>query len=284
MGERPLRQHYDPIDTAVDPAFGVAVVPWQRHLGRFIARLELLPDDQWRAPTRCSEWNVADVVAHLTTTYGFFAYTFGQARLGEKPGTMLRGFDPSNSPEQYIAPMRELTAREVLDDFIASTTAVTDAVTDFADTDWDALGESPLGHLQARYLFAHMFWDSWLHERDTFVAADPPPVEVDELLMMTWWSLYFAGLEGGTLEDSDPVGPGPEAPVIATLDFSDLPGNAFAVRIDTGVTITSADPTGAFAAGSALAFVEHFAGRAPATGSVLPEDLAAQCARAMQVL
>jgi hypothetical protein len=208
--------------------------------------------------------------------------TLTNARARAPATTFLRGFDPSSSLEPVVAPLRSLPPAAVLAQFVANTDAFMALVAEFDASDWDSIGESPFGHIPARFIFTHACWDSWLHERDIFVALGAEaPVETDELLAATWFSFFVAGIQGGLLADTAPVGPGLERPVDVTLRFDDFPDHplhvAYAddVRIDIG--------SGGLAAGRALDLVEGFAGRGPTP--VLPDaGLAAHCARAAQIL
>ncbi len=284
MGERPLRQHYGGVATAVDASLGVPVDEWHRHRDRFLGRLRALPVAEWSGQTRCTEWSVFDVVAHLTSADRFWVFTLGAARSGVEPARVLDGFDPSSSLEPFVDGMRGMQVDTLLATIEASTVAVDEAVAEFTDADWTNPGESPLGHLDARFLFAHCFWDSWLHERDIFLPRGPSAVETDELASLTWWSLLIAGLQGGLLDDAGAVAPGPDTAIDETVRFDELPDLALRVRVDTGVRIDRVDPEAATPAGSALALVEHFAGRAPDDGLELPGPLAAQCTRAAAIL
>jgi uncharacterized protein (TIGR03083 family) len=282
VGTRVLRQHYEGVAVDVAPELGDTIEPWLRHRHRFRDALVALPEAEWQADTRCTEWNVSDVVAHIVTADQFWIMTLTSARAGAPATTFLRGFDPSSSLEPVIAPLRTLPPADVLAQFVANTETFMALVDQFGAADWEGIGESPFGHIPARFIFTHAFWDSWLHERDIFKAlGDEPPVETDELLAATWFSFFVAGIQGGLLADSDPVGPGLEHPVDVTLRFDDLPSVplplAFAddVRIDVG--------TGGIGAGRAVDLVEGFAGRCPAP--TLPDaELAAHCARAAQIL
>ena len=157
----------------------------------------------------------------------------------------------------------------------------------FAPADWDAIGESPLGHLPVRVLFGHAFWDSWLHERDMFVPLGRAPrVEPDELLAVTCFCLLFAGLQGGLVDDPRATGDALSEPVEATLRFDELPDAGVRVVYDTGVRVELVDPASASDAGSAVALVDGFTGRQPLAGADdrLPADFAAHLARAAHVL
>ncbi len=282
MGTRPLRQHYDAVTIAVAPDLGTPVGELHRHRARFLAHLAALDPEHWCASTRCTEWDVADVVAHLTTADRFWIFTIETARAGHAPGRSLEGFDPSTSLEPFVAGLRGMAPADLLVEFAASSAAIETLADALGPEDWVAAGESPLGHLPARFLLTHLVWDSWMHERDIFVplAGDP---EVDELMVLAWWTLLIGGLQGGLLDDPAPVGPGLDTAVDRTLAFSDIPGFALRVRLDHGIAIDRAAPTEADAVVSAVDLAEHFAGR-DAPAPTLPPDLAAHLTRAAAIL
>ena len=199
----------------------------------------------------------------------------------------LERFDPSTATDAQVATLRDVPNAVLLDQFEAGTQSLVEIVQTFAPHEWDAIGESPLGHLPARLLFGHAFWDSWLHERDIFVPlGGVVPVEPDELLAVTCFCLLFAGLEGGLVDDEHATGARLSAPVDVRLRFDELPGTALRVEYDSGVHVNLIDPTTASAAGSAVALVDGFAGRCPtaALEAALPPDFAAHLGRAAQVL
>lgn len=281
MGTRPLRQHYDAVSITVAPDLGTPVGELHRHRARFLAHLAALDPEHWRAPTRCTEWDVADVVAHLTTADRFWAFTIETARAGHAPGRSLEGFDPSTSLEPFVAGLRGMAPADLLAEFAASSAAIETLADALGPDDWAAAGESPLGHLPARFLLTHLVWDSWLHERDIFVplAGDPEP---DELAVAAWWTLLIFGLQGGLLDDPAPVGSGLDAAVDRTIAFSDVPDLALRVRLDHGITIDRAAPSGADAVVRALDLVEFFAGR-ESPAPALPTDLADHLTRAAAI-
>jgi uncharacterized protein (TIGR03083 family) len=284
MGTRPLRQYYDEVDIVDE--LGAFDAAWRRHRQRFLATLAGLTDEQWTGPTRCTEWDVRGVVSHLVTVDGFWVFTLGNARAKEPPTKLLVDFNPSISTNDMVGPLMALAPDALLDAFRASTDTLAAEVGEFGGADWSSPGESPLGHLPARYLFGHAFWDSWLHERDAFVPIGaPPPADPDEVRTVTSFALLFAGLQGGLLDDSGAVGPGPERPIDVVLRFDEFPGEPLRLRIDSGVGVTQGDPSAAIDAGSAIDLVEAFTGRQPfAVLRGLPDELTAQLTRAAQVL
>ena len=286
MATRFLRQYYEPVATVIPDEVG-APGPWVRHRHRMCDALRALPDAEWHAATRCTDWDVKDVVSHLVTVDAYWMFAFNAARTDDPPTTLLEHFDPSSGTDVQVAALREVSNAELADRFANGTDALVQMVDGFAPADWDAIGESPLGHLPVRVLFGHAFWDSWLHERDMFVPLGRAArVEPDELLAVTCFCLLFAGLQGGLVDDPRATGDALSEPVEATLRFDELPDTGVRVVYDTGVRVELVDPASASDAGSAVALVDGFTGRQPLAGADgrLPADFAAHLARAAHVL
>jgi uncharacterized protein (TIGR03083 family) len=296
MGERPLRQYYatdaGPLPIVVDPALTPMVEPWRAHRERFLGALSALGAADWDHATRCSEWSVRDVVAHLVTVDGFWPVAMAPARDGSALTTYLAGFDPSTSPDRFVRATTESTSdAELLEQHAAALDALHEFVHAFDAETWERRCESPLGHLPARLILAHGYWDSWLHENDVYVGLGAPrTVASDDLLAATTFSLCFAGLQGGLVDDPAAVGPGPEVPIAACLAFEDLPGRAFHLEVGTladGVRVTACGPDHApVPAGTAVEFVEGLTGRRPTASATaaLPDAVAAQVQRAARTL
>jgi uncharacterized protein (TIGR03083 family) len=284
MGARPLRQHYDTVTVSVDESLCDIQTSWRQHRDRFIAALGALDDGQRKATTRCTAWDAKDVLTHLISADNFFVFSLSTARTGAPPAKFLEGFNPSSSLDGIIAAARDKSFDEQLEGFVASTGAFAEEQAQWSS--WDAPAESPFGHLPARFILAHAFWDSWLHERDVMVPLGlAPAIDVDELLVATWFSFFVAGSQGGLLGDPAPVGPGLTRPVDVTLQFDDLPGLPLRLVFDDGVRIERGAEADAKPAGSALETLEYFAGRRPDRAAPLPDDeLDAQCMRAAQIL
>jgi uncharacterized protein (TIGR03083 family) len=286
MSSRPLRQYYDPVEISI-PADALRVELWLRHRQRFLDELATLTDEQWQATTRCSAWDATDVLGHLVAVDAFWVLVLSGARNRQEPTTYVKGFDPSTGTDPMVAATRSLSNAEMLERFTTGTEALIDVVTSFVADDWDALGESPLGHVPARFLFGHAYWDSWMHERDIFVPLGAAPnSDADELLALLCFTFVFAGLQGGLLNDPAPVGPGLIEPIDVTLVFDELPDRAVRVQIDNGVRVRVVDPDHAIACGSAYDAIEGLTGRRSLerAQASLPPALGEQFGRATLVL
>jgi uncharacterized protein (TIGR03083 family) len=284
---RPLRQYYsdEPARIVVDPDLGSVVAPWVRHRQRLVDGIGSLTADQWRAQSRCEGWTVRDVMCHLLDVDPFWVLSLTSGQAGS-PTTFLKGFDPKAMPAELVDAKAELTTTDVARRFEENTSTFVDAVTSIDGDDWSATAESPLGHVPAWLMLAHAMWDSWLHEYDVFEPLDlAAPVDLDELAVVTWYTLVFGATQGGLLQDDRPVGTGATEPIESPVRFDELPAT-MRVRIDTGVQIGVTSPAAA-SVGSAVAFVEHVTGRRdwPAGDHVtLPDDLDEHLRRAREVL
>jgi uncharacterized protein (TIGR03083 family) len=296
MARRPLRQYYAtdpaaPLPVVVDPSLASLVAPWLAHRARFLAAVRGLAAADWDHATRCADWSVRDIVAHLVTVDGFWPVALAVARDGGAPTTYLEGFDPSTSPDEFVQSATAGTSTpELLERHAATLDALAACVAAMDDDAWNRRCESPLGHMPARIILAHGYWDSWLHEYDIFIPlGDPPAVAPDDLLAATWFSLVMAGLQGGLVDDPGAVGPGPEVPIDVCLAFADLPGcplHFSAGTLSDGIAVAPcAHDHTPVAAGRAVDLVEGLTGRQDpeVATNALPREVAAQVQRASLV-
>jgi uncharacterized protein (TIGR03083 family) len=240
------------IDGVIDDPVG----PMVRQRARLAARLALLDDEQWSAPSRCEGWTVQDVVAHLSTTNQFWAASIEAGRQGA-PTEILDGFDPVTTPELLVASAREQAPAETLERFVLTGDALEASL---RDVDAEALStpaEAPPGHIALRLVVMHALWDSWIHERDIALPLGLDTVdEPDEIA----GSLVYAAALGPTFLASVAAGRRGSMHVTATEPDVD-----FVVELDTYVSIR-ADGAPADAVplcGDAVALVEALSYRAP---------------------
>jgi uncharacterized protein (TIGR03083 family) len=153
-----------------------------RQRRRMEALLASLDEAQWAAPTRCENWDVADVVAHLITVNAFWSLSISQGLAGT-PTRYLESFDPAVTPGELVAGARGTPPSELLDQLIASNDNLLDLVGGLDDAGWSSLAECPVGHLPVRLVLQHGLWDGWVHERDIALPLGLyAPVEPDEVI------------------------------------------------------------------------------------------------------
>jgi hypothetical protein len=79
--------------------------------------------------------------------------------------------------------VRSMSPDEVLEHFVATTDALSDAARSIGRDEWKAIGEAPPGHVTLHEVVLHALWDSWIHERDVVVPLGlEQPVEPDEVI------------------------------------------------------------------------------------------------------
>src|SRR5688572_611863 len=119
-----LSPRYDgPIVLHVDVELGDPSVPLLRQRRRLADVLAALDERQWATPSRCDDWSVQDVVAHLVGTNGFWTASIAAARQGT-PTKFLEHFDPVATPAAMVGSMRELSASDVLARYVDSVDAL----------------------------------------------------------------------------------------------------------------------------------------------------------------
>ena len=157
------------------------LAPVTRQRKRLEALLADLDDSDWSAASRCDDWRVHDVAAHIVSVNDFWCASMLAGLAGE-PTRVLTGFDPATTPALIIAPMHDLAPAALLERFVASNDAFLGILADLDDAGWSTLAETPVGHVPIRLLAHHALWDSWIHERDIALPlGSTPPVELDEV-------------------------------------------------------------------------------------------------------
>ena len=144
---------------------------------RFLAAVRALDAADWDHATRCADWSVRDVVAHLVTVDGFWPVTLAAARDDGDADHLSRRV----RPVELARPVRAGDHRD--DDGPRAARAARRRARRAAHvrrrasttTPGSRRCESPLGHVPARLILAHGYWDSWLHEYDVFVPLGDAP-------------------------------------------------------------------------------------------------------------
>jgi uncharacterized protein (TIGR03083 family) len=238
--------------------------PVTRQRRRLEAMIRDLSASDWTSASRCDDWTVQDVVAHLVGVNAFWCASV-LAGLAGQPTTVLAAFDPKKTPALMVAQMREMTSDEVLEQFASSNEAFLDVLGQLDDDGWATLAEAPPGHLPIRLVAHHALWDSWIHERDIALPLGmSPPTEPDEVCSCLRYvcalSSAFAISSGHAV--SGEFGLSANDPALCCV-------------VDVGSTVAIRDEVAAPAApwlrGDAVALVEALSVRTPLPAAVPAE-------------
>jgi uncharacterized protein (TIGR03083 family) len=227
-----------------------------RQAQRLVALVREFSDEQWAAPSRCEQWRVRDVISHLSTTNGFWAYSLGEGLRGE-PSSLLANFDPVRTPPLLVASLSELSNQQVFEQYAASVDQLCALFETVRDDQWDMVAEAPPGHVSLREIGAHSLWDSWTHERDIAIPLNLPlSHEADEI---SWCLRYVAGLGAAFLATEGSTREG-----LLTIAVTQ-PELLITVQVGADVVVREtrdSDPP-AMITGDATAVVESLSCRAP---------------------
>lgn len=243
---------------------GDQFAPVVRQRRRTQAMLADLSDDEWRSATRCEAWSVQDVVAHMVSVNDFWTASIAGGLAGA-PTRMMTGFDPAATPELFVAPMRELAPREVLDRYVASNDAFLEVIEGLDDAGWVMLADSPAGHVPIRLIAHHALWDTWVHERDIALPLGlTTPEEPDEVASC----LRYAA----ALSPALAIGTGQEFSEVLAVEARE-PDVRFVLDVGESVAVRDESAPGGAPClrGDAVALVEALSLRAPLPASTPTE-------------
>ena len=248
------------LDMHGDPA--MPLLRQRRRLGELLATLDV---DQWAAPSRCEDWSVQDVIAHLVSTNQFWTVSLGAGIAGH-PTHMLVAFDPVATPAQLVDATLGLSWSEILDQYLQTVDELANVVTGLDDAAWSMPAEAPPGHLAAHTVALHALWDAWIHERDIMLPLGlTPTVEPDEVVA----SLRYAAAIGPALRASA------GSTLTGTLGvLTSDPEASFVVEAGTTVVVadTAPAPETPCLAGDAVTLLEGLSFRAPLAHRLSNDD------------
>ena len=176
----------DLIHVDLDPAAMLAA--YAHHRRRFAAEVGSLDEAALAVQSRCSEWSVADVLRHGCDVDGWMRAIWAGDAL---PFT---SFDPRTTPREFVLAARAIPDAEVRDRYVASAEVMAADVGSSGVERWGETSISPLGFVPWWQSALHVFYDSWVHERDALLPLDEAvPVVADEAVPVLAYCLAVAG-------------------------------------------------------------------------------------------
>jgi uncharacterized protein (TIGR03083 family) len=162
---------------------------WQRVLDG----VDSLGEGEWERPTRCSEWKAVDIANHLSDTASWVTQLVADAAAG-RPSHVFDGFEPRGVPKRLTdaADRTPAVAARRLRESLEGLGSLA------AGLDFEAMVDervdTPLGAQPSAVGFLHLFWDTWLHERDLFLPLDREVPEREAEVRLA--ALYTLRMEG----------------------------------------------------------------------------------------
>lgn len=206
----------------LDPEHLLDVFGRQRQ--RFVAILAEFGPDDWAAPTRCAEWSAHDVVRHLCDATPALA-----AGADDRMLDTTAGFNPRKTPREWLAASAGEPPAATLARFVAKTDEALALAHDrLARGERSDVG-LPFGSADWTVRTLHIFWDSWIHERDVLLARGAEhPTDGDATGYATAYGMFLAGSVAAMAGDQ----------VGQSLTLGGDGGGVFDLNIRGAVTLT----------------------------------------------
>lgn len=161
---------------------GDVAVPLVRQRLRLAELAATFTEAEWSAPSRCSQWSVRDVIAHIAGINPLYVMS-AVAGLAGEPTRLMPHFDPAVSPLRMVEQVAGLSSAQVLDLLVSSNAELIASAEALDGSGWCTSAESPLGEVPIRLVMSHALWDSWVHERDIVIPLGmTPTVVADEVV------------------------------------------------------------------------------------------------------
>lgn len=174
------------IHVDVDPVETLAA--YARHRRRFAAEVASLDEAALATPSRCSLWTVSDVLRHCRDVDDWMQALWSG---GRPPFT---SFDPITTPHEFVEAGRAISDVEARDRYISSCETMAADVGGSAPERWGLTSVSPVGFVPWWLSALHVFFDSWIHERDVLLPLGVSvPVESSEALPVLAYSFAIVG-------------------------------------------------------------------------------------------
>lgn len=148
----------------------------QSEMRRLEAFLGTLVHEDWQRASRCDQWTVADVVAHLTTMDQDCAARIGRALHGDasppQQAPPVAGQAAADIAHQAIT-MRQRLGDDLLPTFLAAQCAFHETLATIGPADWDKLCYHPQGNVSIGRIVDALIIERTLHGWDIQSVFDP---------------------------------------------------------------------------------------------------------------
>lgn len=137
----------------------------ETHHARVIEGWEGLSPDDWDARSRNAGWTVHETARHVAD-----AMTVCSAGLcGQPPDLPFAGFDPLETPDAWIARSVDEPPAATIERFAGAADLLRERVGERSASGDASSLRTPYGPAHWTLSVVHVFWDSWLHERDVLL-------------------------------------------------------------------------------------------------------------------
>ncbi len=229
------------------------------HHDRIVEAWQALTPKQWEQTSRNPAWSVHDTVRHVADTMQLGASQV----LGEPAPFALGEFDPRTTPEVWLAESAGDVPDRTIERFAVAAQRLRSGVGEQMAAGDSSRAATVYGPAHWTVNVVHVFWDSWLHERDVLIPLGlRAESTTDEQRLAALYGLLMAMVPARMIEQ----------PFDATIDLTGSGGHVVTAVHDSGV-ISSAESLTAEAdlAADLCSIVDSLSGRGTALEDLIPE-------------
>lgn len=229
------------------------------HHDRILEAWQALTPEQWEQPSRNPSWSAHDTVRHVAD-----AVQLGAAQvLGESPPFTLGAFDPRTTPDVWLAESAGDDPARTIERFADAAERLRTRVGEKMTAGDSSLDATEYGPAHWTVNIVHIFWDSWLHERDVLLPLGLTAESTnDEQRLAAVYALLMAMVPARMMEQ----------PFGVTVDLTGSGGRVVTAVHESGA-ISSAESMDAEAdfAADLCSIVDSLSGRGAALEDLAPD-------------
>ena len=229
------------------------------HHDRVAETWQALSPEQWEQTSRNTEWSVHDTARHVAD-----AMELGASQVLDEPGRFVPdGFDPLTTPDLWLAASAGDPPARTVERFAEAAQRLRVGVGERMTAGDSSLGKTVYGPAHWSVGVVHLFWDSWLHERDMLIPLGLIAESTnDEQRLAAVYGLLIAMLPARMMRQS----------FDATIDFTGSGGHIVTAAHESG-GISSAEVRTADTdlACDLCSFVDSLSGRGVPLRDLVPD-------------
>jgi hypothetical protein len=178
-----------------DEFVGVLSAHHDRVVGAWLA----LSPEQWGQPSRNAEWSAHDTARHVADCMELVT---AQVH-GEESPFPAGPFDPRATPETWLASSADDSPTRTIERFAEAAQRLRVRVGERLAAGDASTGTTVYGPAHWSVNVVHLFWDSWLHERDVLLPLGLPTESThDEQRLAALYGLLMAMLPAKMTDQS----------------------------------------------------------------------------------
>jgi len=229
------------------------------HHDRVIDSWQVLSPEQWERPSRNTSWTAHETARHVADCMDRVTAML----LGEPIADASGDFNPRETPEEWLASSADHSPAQTVERFATAAPRLRARVAERVEAGDTATGRTVYGPAHWSVNVVHLFWDSWLHERDILLPLGLPAESTrDEQRLAAIYGLLMAMVPARMMDH----------PLAASISFHGPPNVTVAAAHEKGQFTSAETPDSTTDLdGDLCVIVDALSGRGTSLRELLPE-------------